>query len=343
MFDLSKTTSAHIILIFVHLSFSFWHIIASLTLRNIDPFIFALTRELFSCIIFLYLTNRVFSFDFFQYNFLTSSERYSILLLGLFSFINVLAAVISLYFISPTVFAIFQTLIPIITTFFSIIFKYEILTQKKVASILLAVTGAVISIYYKASKGSSIEETIYFLPYFSISISSLSIGYFLLISQIFAMSMIILVSKPLLFKISPLLLTTYYYLLGTVITLVSFVFMCFFGFNNLVDIFQFFTVYDIKSKFSLMYCVFFATIFSYVMLQFANRELSPSISSVYCTVQPISTSILSYIFLSISITKEQLFGGILVFLGLFLALEFPVSKILNNLNSISSDKLNDAV
>lgn len=333
---LSKYTTAHIILIFVQISFSIWHIIASITLKNVDPFIFALTRESFASFLLIVLVTKIFSLDFFQFTILNQTEKKNIVFLGFFSFVNVLSAVFSLFFISPTIFAIFQTLIPIITTFFSILFKYDKFTLKKLISIVFSVTGAIISINYKSSSSSTVIEVIYTIPSSNISLSSFTIGYSLLICQIFAMSMIYIFSKPLLLKLSPLLLTTYYYSIGTIITFIFFFFLIILGKNNPSDIFQFFFLYDSSTKFALLYCVFFATIFSYVMLQFSNRELSPSISSIYCTIQPISTSILSYFFLSISLTKEQAFGGLLVFLGLYLSLDFSSP----NKNLIILDKSN---
>jgi drug/metabolite transporter (DMT)-like permease len=73
-----------------------------------------------------------------------------------------------------------------------------------------------------------------------------------------------------------------------------------------------------------LYIGFFGTFLTYILLQYAIKVLSPLTVNLSSYVQPMTVALLAVIFLGEKMTWSFLFGGSLVFLGVFLTatLEF---------------------
>jgi drug/metabolite transporter (DMT)-like permease len=67
---------------------------------------------------------------------------------------------------------------------------------------------------------------------------------------------------------------------------------------------------------ALGYACMFATVYAYNGYSWAGKRVSPAITTVYNTLQPVGTSTLSVIFLGTVITLPEIVGGVLVMIGL---------------------------
>lgn len=59
------------------------------------------------------------------------------------------------------------------------------------------------------------------------------------------------------------------------------------------------------------------TAFNYNAYSFAGTVVAPGVISIYSTLQPLGTAILSFIFLNSKATTGEVLGGVLVIIGLF--------------------------
>jgi uncharacterized membrane protein len=143
--------------------------------------------------------------------------------------------------------------------------------------------------------------------------SNVTVGTLLVLLQCSAMASIIVFQRPLLRKYQPSLLTFIYYSIGSLIT----VLLCIcWEFRFSLDMFYFQGMY--LPWVALAYAAIFATLINYNMYSYVGKVLSPSIITIYSTVQPISTAILSLLFLDSVVTLSEVVGGALVILGLVL-------------------------
>jgi quinol-cytochrome oxidoreductase complex cytochrome b subunit len=68
----------------------------------------------------------------------------------------------------------------------------------------------------------------------------------------------------------------------------------------------------------LGYATLFATLYAYNAYSWAGKRVSPAITTVYNTLQPVGTSLLSVFFLHHHIILPEILGGLLVMLGLII-------------------------
>ena len=68
----------------------------------------------------------------------------------------------------------------------------------------------------------------------------------------------------------------------------------------------------------LGYATIFATLYAYNAYSWAGKRVSPAITTVYNTLQPVGTSILSVVFLHHAVTLPEIIGGLLVMIGLII-------------------------
>ena len=121
----------------------------------------------------------------------------------------------------------------------------------------------------------------------------------------------IVFQKKLLKKYDPAVTTLVYYSIGTFFTII----LC-----------AVFSSYFVKEDFifygdqlawiAVGYASTFATLFAYNATSWSNKRLTPSVTTVYNTLQPIGTVILSYLILSTTPTSAELIGGLVIVLGL---------------------------
>ena len=149
MVILSAETTSHVLLLCTQLVFSGWHIIGHAVMKHgVDPFIFVFYREC-SASLLMYLFVR-----YKGYEIKVEKVDYSrFFFLGCCSFSTIIFSCVSLNYISPTRYAIFQPSVPCVTTMISIAIGTEKITVMKVLGISLAVFGSMIVIINSSSSG----------------------------------------------------------------------------------------------------------------------------------------------------------------------------------------------
>jgi drug/metabolite transporter (DMT)-like permease len=291
---LTRKATAHAALITTQLCFSGWHIVSSIVLKGgADPVVFALYRE-FTAMILMYSFVR---FKNVSVN-VHKEDLPRFAFIGVCSFVNVVFTILALQYISATRYALFQPVIPCIATLISISLGMEGFTLMKACGVALSVGGAVVVEAWKS--GSEVKE------------SNLTLGLILVIMQTTAMASIIVFQKPLLVKYDPALVTFVYYSIGGLVTLL----LCaawFFRFTS--------SSFYFDNKWmpwvGLAYASVFATLLAYNFYSWAGKKLAPSVTTVYCTLQPVGTALLSFIVFGAVVTVSQIVGGVLVICGLF--------------------------
>jgi hypothetical protein len=129
--------------------------------------------------------------------------------------------------------------------------------------------------------------------------------------QVFAMANIVVFQKTLVMKFDPSLVTFIYYSIGTAIT----VLVCLLRYSHFTAKALIFEGHALPWL-GLIYAAIFATIFAYNAYAWAGRALLPSITTVYCTLQPVGTAMLSFLLLGLTPEVAELTGGAVVVLGL---------------------------
>lgn len=150
-----------------------------------------------------------------------------------------------------------------------------------------------------SSSGSTVEE------------SNVTLGTILTVIQCSAMANIIVFQKPMLNKYDPSVVTFTYYTVGTAITVLL---TCAWESRFTAESFYFNN--NILPWIGLMYATIFATLFAYNFYSWAGKRLSPSLTTVYCTLQPVGTVVLSFIVFGSVVTVPQAVGGLVVMIGL---------------------------
>ena len=67
---------------------------------------------------------------------------------------------------------------------------------------------------------------------------------------------------------------------------------------------------------AVAYASVFATLFAYNATSWANKRLSPSMTTAYNTLQPFDTVLLSFVILSIVPSPSEMAGGLIIAAGL---------------------------
>ena len=286
----------HLLLGLVQLAFSGWHILGSLALRDgADPLVFAAYREIIASIVMVF----IIWFNKQSALVIKSEDYFRFCCLGFCSFVNVVSAILSLSYISATRYSLFQPSIPCVATAISIAVGVEPFSWIKAIGILLAVGGAVLIDTWDTSGSSNTEE------------SNVMLGSVMVSVGVVAMASLMVFQRPLLSKYESVVVTFGYYSIGTLITL----FMCACWqsrFNSQSFVFGGATFPWI----ALVYASIFATAFAYNTYSFVSKTLSPSVVTIYSTLQPVGTAVLSVVLFGKVIGLSEAVGGIIVALGL---------------------------
>lgn len=290
-----KQQLSHVLLLASQVCFSGWHIVGSLTMKEgANPFIFVLYREIISSFL-MYLIIRIKG----EKINIDQRDYFKFFFLGICSFINVVGAMLALNYVSANRFAIFQPCIPCIATSVSIFIGMEKMTILKSIGIAFAVGGAITAEAWVTGNSSSDAD------------KNIGIGCGIIAAQVFAMSLLVVYSKPMVSQYPPAVVTLVYYSIGTVLTAILFSGFAF-EFTKQDLIFHALPLPWI----ALAYACVFATVYNYNALSWAGRWLAPSTSTVYITFQPVGTILLSWIILGQIVTVSEGLGAALVAIGL---------------------------
>jgi drug/metabolite transporter (DMT)-like permease len=179
----------------------------------------------------------------------------------------------------------------------------ERITVLKVVGILFAVAGAVV---IEAWHTVAVDVDV------GAEEANVPLGLSIVIMQVFAMANVIVFQKELVMKFDPSLVAFSYYTIGTAITIILCTVL-----HNQFSWSDFLFHGHLLPWLGLAYAAIFATLFAYNAYAWAGKILRPSVTTIYCTLQPVGTAVLSLFFLHQSPEVGELIGGIGVILGLF--------------------------
>jgi drug/metabolite transporter (DMT)-like permease len=146
------------------------------------------------------------------------------------------------------------------------------------------------------------------------STSSTTIGMTLVIIQTCAMANVVVFQKSILARYEPTVVTFVFYGIGTLFTIL----LCICWESHFENAADFLFHSELLPWLALGYATIFATLFSYNAISFSGKRLSPSITTVYCTFQPVGTVILSFLLLDATLTLSEGVGGACVICGLII-------------------------
>eukprot|EP01032_Pedospumella_encystans_P023848 gene23847-26986_t len=169
----------------------------------------------------------------------------------------------------------------------------------KLAGIAFAVAGAFVAELWKVGKQKSTEE------------ANVPLGIFCSIVNVTAMACIMVVVKPLLNKYDSAVVSATYFSVSTVAILI--VIVCRLDQIPLSD-FAFDSL--LLPWLAVGYVAIFSTMYSFSAINWGGKHLPPTVTTVFCTFQPVGTIILSATLLGTVMTIPEIFGGLLIVLGL---------------------------
>jgi len=295
----SGTVPYHLMCVSIQLAFSGWHVVARVTMaEGANPLVFAAYREVIS-------TALMYGLCFVKGYGLSGIHRSDvprIIATGFFSFINVVGALVALSFVSADRFAVLQPTIPVWATLLSICVGIEPLRLLKLGAVLLAVVGAIV---VEVGPEDSDQGMSAFDEYF---------GTLVTVAQCIATAVVLILSKPLTKKYPPTVVTCAYYTVGSFFTMLVVV-----ANAGTLKRDQLFFHGEKEAWGAVAYATVVATFYAYNAWSQAVKYLSPSIATVYCTMQPLGTAILSIFVFNILPGIPEYVGGFLVVSGLLLS------------------------
>jgi drug/metabolite transporter (DMT)-like permease len=232
--------------------------------------------------------------------------------------IVVVFTILALQYIRPVHYSIFQPCIPAVATIISILYGIEKLALLKTVGIVCAIAGAIVSKYNPPS-----EETSGSLHDDSGSDQDVAFGTLLVVLQVSCMGLLLVLQKTLLNRYDSTVLTFSYYGVATVITLAVSACVVLGGDTAATAAATATELLSFSGRrgpwLALLYAAF-STFYTNNAYAWAGRQVSPSVTAIYNTFQPVFTALLSVVFLHDVLSVFELAGSALVILGMVVTL-----------------------
>ena len=214
-------------------------------------------------------------------------------------------------YIRPVHYSIFQPCIPAVATLISTFCGFERITLLKSGGIICAISGAVIAKYDPSSgdqddSDSHHQEDVIF-------------GTTLVIIQVSCMGLLLVLQKTLVSRYDSTVMTFSYYAVATIITIIvsAYVVVNESGGTSYTNLLVF---GESKSPWMALLYAAFSTFYTNNAYSWAGKQVSPSVTSIYNTFQPVFTAVLSAVFLQDVLSEYEVYGGVMVILGMTLTL-----------------------
>jgi drug/metabolite transporter (DMT)-like permease len=234
-----------------------------------------------------------------------------------FFVVNVVFTILALQYIRPVHYSIFQPCIPGVATIISVLYGIEKFTFLKTCGILCAISGAIISKYDPTLSDVTIATELQ-----DGGTRDVAFGTLLVVVQVCCMGFLLVLQKTLLNRYDSTVLTFSYYGVATVITIgVSIVAVSTSDSESSVSsVMQLLNFGGRTSPwFALLYAAL-STFYTNNAYAWAGKQVSPSVTAIYNTFQPVFTALLSVLFLSEVLSPYELAGSALVILGMVVTL-----------------------
>jgi drug/metabolite transporter (DMT)-like permease len=217
-----------------------------------------------------------------------------------------------LQYIRPVHYSIFQPCIPAVATIISILYGIEKLAILKTLGIACAIGGAIVSKYQPPSDDTpDIVDTG--------NDQAIMFGTLLVMIQVCCMALLLVLQKTLLNTYDSTVLTFSYYGVATAITLGVSVCVVLGGETptSVMDLLNF--EGRTGPWLALLYAAF-STFYTNNAYAWAGKQVSPSVTAIYNTFQPVFTALLSVVFLREVLSLFELAGSALVIIGMVVTL-----------------------
>jgi drug/metabolite transporter (DMT)-like permease len=273
-------------------------------LEELSPINLTIMRLLIACILFIFLL-LMKPKDF------SKLQKKDIIPIFFLGFLGIIVYHLGLnygeQYVSASVASLIIAIIPIIVVIFAISFLKEKITFKIVAGITLSLIGVLIISTY--GNPTYTLEIRYILGAIAVFIAALvGAGY-------------TVAGKKMLSRYSPLSLTVYAFLLGS-LGLIPFI---------SISLFEEVAVLSIRGWIVLLFLGIFPTVIAYILWYVALEMKSASNLGTYLFFIPVLSTIISVILLNEEITWLFVIGGILVIIGLHIVNRREISK--NKINN----------
>lgn len=299
--ELIYNARVHLLLILVQVVFSGWQIIGSVALKDgANPLVVALYRQSLASILMLSLL-LYFNKDAIVPIKYGDIPRF--VFVGFCSFLNVVGTLFALEYLSPTTYAVMQPIVPVLATIISFISGYESLNLLKCLGIVAAVAGAVIVQMFTDSDDNSNDS--------KETKERFTIGMILVLFQCLGDANSVVFQRKLVQHYYALYVTAIYYAVGAIVTGVLSL-----GFYSKFTPSSLYFDGSMLPWFAVAYCVLLTSMFCYGAISWSVKRVSPSITTIYYTLQPVATVLFMYALFTKVPTMAETFGGLLVALGL---------------------------
>lgn len=194
--------------------------------------------------------------------------------------------------------------IPIFTLIFSIIGGRERFHFYKLTGIFMAFSGVSVLLFFSSSPGIPLPQT-YLWGDLIILVNALAFSWFLLGSQ------------KMLQKYQPFQFMAYCYITSAILFSVLFV-----GQNLVSGHFEallFFTRMSVMDWLMMGYVVFFASIGSYTLNNYALKQVTPSVVAIYMFIQPIISAVAAFYLLHEPFNLHMAIATVITFAGVVMA------------------------
>lgn len=212
-------------------------------------------------------------------------------MLGLF--LTQMSFLIAIKMTTPMDTAVVASLTPIFTMFMAAIFVKEPITLKKVVGVLISFAGVIFLIYNSVFASNGVS-------------SSSFLGIFLIVLNALFFSSYLGIFRPVIVKYSVVTFMKWMFTFSALVSIPL-------GMSNLVSLP--YAQFSSKLILLILWVVVFSTFLAYLLISYAQKQIRPTLVSLYSYVQPIVASGLS-VYLGMDVlTWEKVLAAILVFVG----------------------------
>lgn len=222
---------------------------------------------------------------------------------SLLSTINVTFFIVGIQYTSASASQLIYAAIPILIIITGRLFLSQIYPVRRIYGVLIGLVGIILIIYLSAiEKGTTISGSL--------------LGNLLIVIAMFGWMWYIVLSKKLLKLFSPVDI-------GSTSVMVSLVVSIPLLFSEMIWSGGSF-VLPVNGILAGIYMGFFGTFLTYLLYQYGLKYVSPLTASFTSYIQPVTTALLEIVLLGEKMTFGFFTGGLLVFLGVFLATTLEV-------------------
>lgn len=209
--------------------------------------------------------------------------------------LNMLTFFKGLNYTTPINGAVIMVTTPIIVMLFSFVILKDKITFPKLSGVIIGLIGALILILLSPKK--------------DFNAPNIRWGNFLVFVNAASFSIYLIISKGIIHKYHPIIVTKWMYFIGFLMVLP-------FGYHEFSEVKWQTITFGIGWK--MFYIVVFATFFTYFFNILALKKLKPTTLSVFIYLQPLVASIFAILVNTDKLTSIKIIAGILIFVGVYL-------------------------